>query len=180
MFVNKYIASGLLIIGLSFTVFATWQITEAAHPGAKNPLGLYDANGTFLGNVVGFSYGIFDGGYKQLYSTYLPSVDGVFQFSFNGSGIALPQTQITFYPLPDCQGQAYIVPGHYSLLAPMIVQSSENGNIYRISTTTEEVDSLSRYAGGCTSDNTGTPMNKLIPVTLPFNFSSVTLPFSIQ
>ncbi len=105
---------GMLAIAL---IVAGGSVAYAAHQGTNKPLVLVDAEGTFLGNIIGAGDYI-DRGPKDaqetLYVTYVPSIDGILRYraTTGGTDPASFGTTVTIgYSLPDCQGDAYDVYG---------------------------------------------------------------------
>ena len=164
-----------------------WSV-EAAQNGSNKPLTLYDANGIFLGDLV--DAGINDSADSN-YSSYLPSVGGVLIFQNDGYGDIVPiglgptSFQI-WYPGTDCSGQAYM--GLNPSANANAIDSNfiwlNHGSAVRIATSSTQVDVQSvggNSGGGCTnqSGNPGTRYFAVLPVTLPFDLSSVIGPFKI-
>ena len=173
----------VLVVG-----FGGLSFSEAAKNGAKNPLTLYDANGTFLGDLVTVRSGFPDdwgGGTGTTYTVYRSDVDGILEF-INGSLPQVVGNMNAYYSQPDCQGQPYILASGTGVNSQWILEY--HGSPYRMSTSTQLVNVQGFREGGdfCETDRAtqtfpdpNAQFYSLIPVTLPFSLDNIPLPFKI-
>jgi hypothetical protein len=152
-----------------------------------HPYGLFDGNGTYLGDIIGTQYfahygsGIPNSSY---YTTYLPSIDGILQFRYNSVGEVVIDSvpEEVRYQFPDCAGRLYITSqGVTPFTSPWIVKVLNQ--TYRVSAvaTGANTESLNNGDGTfCQNVSTSVSSYELTPVTLPFNQNTVVPPFKIK
>jgi hypothetical protein len=179
------VALGLLTIVLGIGGFAASHSEAAPTPKVY---GLYDANNTYLGDVVGITYGSASAPGSGLtngisYTTYLPSLDVLVPFvKSNGSLHVGGYPESIYYDGVDCTGSAYINTddGAVPWTAPWIVRAL--GITYKVDApiVNPELVSTYNYNTCVNSAGSGAGIVALIPVTLPFDPTTVALPFNVK
>jgi hypothetical protein len=177
----KYLNVGLLVVAIISIVTVGALQVQAAQNGANKPLALYDANGTFLGNLVGF-----DARTGVTYTSYLSSINGLLEYIVETSGPHLLQAGKdlpVYYSESDCRGTAYYASEATNLeLDPNIVIDVNNAG-YRVSASTSSINVVSVFtASSCIADAADSSFSyrELIPVSLPYGVIRPKLPFTIQ
>lgn len=172
-----------------FTVFVCVLCVKVSLINAAQPpkvYGLFDANGTYLGDVLSVSSIVSQQNghqYTTEYSTYVPSLNGIFQMQVRNSHVEV-ESSLTplfiYYTTSDCSGGPYLKNDDATFTSPWIVMV--NANTYTIPTnaTSNTFQSVLAPQGCQQIDPITSASYKLQPVTLPFNINTITPPFSLH
>lgn len=180
---QKYVP---VLVGVSMLVVGLLGSNLLSADAAQTPkvYELYDANNTYLGDVVGINYGeVSLLGRAISYTTYLPSLKGLLQVNSlaNDGALEFSMPETVQYDGENCTGNAYINFGGEPWFNPWILVI--DGSAYSIATSAIVLASQSQYVPntqGCVAPNATPSLLKLTPITLPFNPDSVVPPFELR
>jgi hypothetical protein len=145
--------------------------------GGGSQLGLYDANDTFLGPIIGTNAV----GYNQQYVVGVPSLRGQLRFQVLQGQLANSADVDEFFDQLGCAGNSYVRIVQWQ--SPSIVTPAD-GFVYTVATTSANVTAMSSIGGTsggvCETNEFTSDFYKLTQVSLPYDPNNVALPFSIH
>jgi hypothetical protein len=170
-------------VGAIGSTVAAW-LALATVAAAQDPLvtgQVYDANGLFVGTLIGYTQGAAGG-------ELLREIDGdVVQLSISNTGdpAILPQGQTVWFSGTDCTGQAYAAgPNVGTAALAGVLAGAGNPNVYYFApagtvSVLPAVLSRAFFAGGCSNDP-GTLPPGLFPVIVSPDPLVFTVPFVVE
>lgn len=169
---------GLVVVSLG----SSWYIAQAAQPGGKKPLALYDGNSAFLGEILNVEMN------GAGYMIYEPSLDGILGYTMCGNDpcYSIQVSEIN-YTQADCQGTKYSIASPGAQAGPyqpqFIINYTDSNQFYKQNSLAAQraILSTETVGAGCINQSPNLmDTRELTLVTIPAYLINPTLPLTVK